>query len=174
MGKIILRIRFYDDTQKGFINEWTLCKADVGISLFTLYDKIYNGEITFDLKSSLENYDVDKLWAESTSTNKNIPVLNQLVRTPLEFCISDVIEDHRKIFIIFHLSQYSPSTSGCPISELEEVESVDISSNDNDPQKSAFELLMSASRQPCVPPLKIGKKTRYFAIQYYYRISENT
>ena len=76
--------------------------------------------------------------------------MNELVRTPLDFCISD-IEDHKKLFIIFHLSQYSPSTSGCPTSELEEVESVEISSNPNDPQKSAFVFLMSASRQPCVP-----------------------
>ena len=72
MGRIILRIRFYEDTHGCFINECALSKADVEISLFTLYDKICNGEITFDLNSSLEIYDADKLLVESTSTNKNI------------------------------------------------------------------------------------------------------
>ena len=47
------------------------------MTLFTLYDKIYSGEIKLDLKSSLENYDVDKLWAETTRLEtKNCNYLN--------------------------------------------------------------------------------------------------
>ena len=39
-----MRVCFYDETKKTFINEWTLCKVENSVTLFSLYDKIYNGK----------------------------------------------------------------------------------------------------------------------------------
>ena len=51
--KMIFRIRFYDDTKKIFATDWILCKTSNSVTLLMLYDKIYSGEIEFDLKTGL-------------------------------------------------------------------------------------------------------------------------
>ena len=45
------------------------------VTLFSLYDKIYNGEIEFG-ELEFETYDVDKMWAESSAINNNLPLEN--------------------------------------------------------------------------------------------------
>ena len=89
--------------------------CDNSVTLFMLYGKIYNGDIECYLKTRLENYDVDKLWAETTATSNNIHAMEELARTPLDFTISYLEENRKKVFITFHPSEYSqlnPMTSG--------------------------------------------------------------
>ena len=53
---MIIRVRFYDE----------LCKVENSVILFSLYDKIYNGEIEFG-EIVFETYDVDKMWGRVIS-----------------------------------------------------------------------------------------------------------
>ena len=94
---MIIRVRFFDDSKKAFITEWTLCKADRFVTLSTLYDNIYSGDIPCGLKVEI-TYDREKVWVESTSTNSNQPLTEELFNTPLEFTIGD-LEDNRKITV---------------------------------------------------------------------------
>ena len=56
------------------------------VTLFSLYDKIYDdkiydGEIKFR-EIEFETYDVEKMWAESSAININRPLENETFRTP--------------------------------------------------------------------------------------------
>ena len=147
-----IRVRFYDETKTTSINEWTLCKVENSVTLFSLYDKICNGEIEF------ETYDVDKMWAESSAINNNLPLENEMFRTPLNFSVEDLQDNRKKVFIIFHVtpytSLYSSLTPGGNSGLVIEIPS----NTETSAQKCAFDMLLSASRKECVPDRKTGKK----------------
>ena len=153
---MIIRVRFFDDSKKAFITEWTLCKADSFVTLSTLYDNIYSGDIPCGLKVEI-TYDREKLWVESTSTNSNQPLTEELFNTPLEFTIGDLEDNRKKVFVIFHVSERCDNSVTSGGLGTSAVEVVDSPPGEN-LRKNAFDILLNSTRELCVPNRKIGKK----------------
>ena len=163
---MIIRVRFFDDSKKTFITEWTLCKADSFVTLSTLYDNIYSGDIPCGLKVEI-TYDREKLWVESTSTNSNQPLTEELFNTPLEFTIGDLEDNRKKVFVIFHVSERCDNSVTSGGLGTSAVEVVDSPPGEN-LRKNAFDILLNSTRELCVPNRKIGKKQDTFSITKLY------
>ena len=82
------------------------------VTLFSLDGKIYNGEIEFG-EIEFETYDVDKMWADSSAINNNLPLENEMFRTPLNFSVEVVVAISKTTVRRFLLFSMSPHIHPC-------------------------------------------------------------
>ena len=112
---MLFRVRFYDDKVKKYITDWALCKAEAFQSLLDIYNGIHSGNIECGFSDECKlKYDVDKLWLEYATTEKNVPVTHgdgkELMKvSSMDITLGDLQENHTKVFIIFHVTEYVKS-----------------------------------------------------------------